>query len=212
MKVCDRICAVPLLSQPLEDGKRIKMIAVSSHLDNSSTPEKVNSVKSLFNFLNALGESTDCDAIIEGEDFNIDILDETEIAGEVRQGFEIPKYDPTIHHAIHSRGYMCIDYFTYKNFSEGIAPMITIDDVEAKMVVVVPDLINATDAGQYTINISQYEKDFQTVRSASNHDPIEATLNLGYHIATSTNSSDGTPRSTSKKPRMARARCFYNTN
>ena len=200
MKVCDRLCAVPLSCQPLEGGKKIKMIAVSGHLHNSSTLEKVNSVKSLFNFLNALGESTNCDAIIVGGDFNIDILDETEIAGEARQGFEIPKYDPTIHRAIHSRDYMCIDYFTYKNFNEDPnIPMITINDVKAKTVVVVPDLINVTGTGQYTINISQYESDFQTVRSASNHDPIEATLN--HQITTSTNSSDGTHRSTSKKPR-----------
>ena len=197
MRVCDRLCAVPLL---LQDGKGIKIIAVSSHLENSSAPEKVRSVKSLFSFLDALGESTGCDAIIVGGDFNIDILDETEIAGDDRQGFKIPKYDPTIHRAMHGSDYMCIDYFTYKNY--GIAPMVSINNVKAKMIVGVPDLINATDAGQYTINIGQYETDFQKVRSASNHDPIEATLNLGPHVASPTNSSDETPsRSTAKKKR-----------
>ena len=205
MKVCDRLCAVPLLSQPLQDGTRIKIIAVSSHLENSSAPEKVKSVKSLFSFLDALGESSGCDAIIVGGDFNIDILDETEIAGEARQGFKIPQYDPTIHRAMHGRDYMCIDYFTYKNYSKAVAPMITINDVKAKTIVGVPDLINATDGGQYTINVSQYETDFQKVRSASSHDPIEATLliNLDPHVATPTNNSDATPpRSTSKKRRI----------
>ena len=199
MKVCDRLCAVPLL---LQDGTSIKIIAVSSHLENSSTPEKVKSVKSLFSFLDALGESTGCDAIIVGGDFNIDILDETEITGEARQGFKIPKYDPTIHRAMHGSDYMCIDYFTYKNYCNAPDLMITINNVKAKMIVGVPDLVNATDAGQYTINIRQYETDFQKVRYASNHDPIEATLNLGPHIASPTDSSDETPpRSTAKRKR-----------
>lgn len=115
MKVCDRLCAVPLI---LQDGMSIKIIAVSSHLErNSPAPEKVKSVESLFTFLDALGKSTGCDAIIVGGDFNIDILDKAEITKEARQGFKIPKYDPTIHRAMHGSDYMCIDYFTYKNYS-----------------------------------------------------------------------------------------------
>ena len=197
MRVCDRLCTVPLL---LQDGKGIKIIAVSSHLENSSAPEKVRSVKTLFSFLDELGESTSCDAIIVGGDFNIDILDETEIAGDDRQGFKIPKYDPTIHRAMHGSDYMCIDYFTYKNYGTDL--MVSINNVKAKMIVGVSNLIDANDAGQYTINICQYETDFQMVRAASNHDPMEATLNLGPHVASPTNSSDKTPpRSTSKRKR-----------
>ena len=135
-------------------------------------------------------------------DFNIDILDPAVLTKEERLGFEIPMYNPTLHRAMYGKDYMRIDYFMYKKFNSEIS--IRIQEVQAKMIKRVPDLVTITD-GQYELNMDKYETVFQEIRSLSNHDPIEAILTIcsGQNAATPNNGSTITPvgRSSSKSMR-----------
>ncbi|XP_065909330.1 uncharacterized protein [Dysidea avara] len=188
----DRICIVPLNVQELS------IIAVSFHA-KSKTGDKGSKITNLFKFLDELGHSTGCCAVVVGGDFNIDLL--TDGKGIDLCGFIVPPYDPTIHRAIHGRVYMCIDFFAYKNFLPNTG--VEVEQVCSKMIIKCPDLVSGS-SGEYHISLEKYNNDnYKMLRIASNHDPLQARLTL-YNSPPHTplNSPPRTPHTSSSTPHL----------
>ena len=180
----DRICIVPLNVQ------EFSIIAVSFHA-KSKTGNKGSKITNLFKFLDELGHSTGCCAVVVGGDFNIDLL--TDGKGIDLCGFIVPPYDPTIHRAIHGGVYMCIDFFAYKNFLPNTG--VEVEQVCSKMIIKCPDLVSGS-SGEYHISLEKYNNDNYTMLLiASNHDPLQARLTL-Y------NSPPRTPHTSSSTPHL----------
>ena len=162
----DRICMVPLNVQGFI------IVAVSFHA-RSKISDKGRKITNVFRFLDELGNSTHCCAIVMGGDFNIDLHDGIDLCG-----FIVPPYDPTVHRAMHGKGYMCIDFFAYKNFSPDVG--VEIKDVCSKMIIKCPCLVLSDLSGEFHVSLEQYNNDdkYKELRRASNHDPLQATLTL----------------------------------
>jgi len=167
----DRICMVPLKVC----GTNI--IAVSFHAESTiKDSDKVSKITRLFKFLDKLGHSTQCCAIVVGGDFNFDLHDSTK--GIDLCGFIVPPYSPTIHRAMHGKGYMCIDFFVYKNFLPNVG--VEVKNVCSEMIIKCPGLVKSNQPGEFHISLEQYNNNdsYKRLRITSNHDPLQATLTL----------------------------------
>lgn len=125
--------------------------------------------------LEEMGENINC-PVIAAVDFNCDIIK----GNRIGFGFEVPRYDPTIHRVFCSGGNSnpCIDFFAYKNFGE---------DVAVKVYKVVAELACNLDNGVLSENKNkflQYQQQLEktsildTIHEISDHDPLTALLTI----------------------------------
>jgi len=179
----DRICIVPL------NVWEFIIIAVSFHA-KSKTSDKRSKITNVFRFLDELGNSTHCCAIVMGGDFNIDLHEGIDLCG-----FIVPSYDPTVHRAMHGKEYMCIDFFAYKNFLPNVG--VEVENVRSEMIVKCPGLVKSD---LFHVSLEQYNNDdkYKKLRLASNHDPLQATLT--FHTSPHT-----LPRAPHTPPRTLQA-------
>ena len=173
---------------------KLRIIVASFHNPNRATRDetRIQNAEHFFEALNHLWEITGYPVVVGG-DFNCELLNPK---GKVKKvdtcGFEVQKYNPTIHRAlIGSSSSPCIDFFAYKNYSSGCIK-IEVKNVHANMLPLPGSaaLIKGT-GGQHSLDYKEckYITDkyhpgltLTAINNKSNHDPLRATLLVKFKL------------------------------
>ena len=173
----NRMCVVVLVDKR-ED---CKFIAASLH--NLNNKEYSIKMAELFlKLLALLGETTEYPVVLAG-DFNANILKSPEVT---RLSFIIPEYKPTLHRLNRKSPIdVMIDFFLYRPGRNASA---VLDRVTADMAR--DDVVDSRGVVD--------DKKMDELHKVSNHDPLQATLQLA--ITKTTTKSSSAAAATSKRP------------